>query len=370
METTHESNRRDFLTGRAALRVVEGLADRDPTEAAEPPLKAARRTPSSLLQISRRAMATDFQVYLNARQHTQGPEAAMKALDLVEALESQMTVYREHSEVMSINGRAARQPVRVETRLFGLLELALELYRESGGAFDITAGPLSKVWGFYRRQGAFPEDNVLEQALSRVGSQWIELDRQQQTIRFLHPTLEINLNSIGKGYALDRCGESLREAGVGDFLIHGGQSSVLAGGSQSVHAQSRPGWTIAVRHPLKTNQRLGLLHLADRAVGTSGSRSQFFYHQGRRYGHVFDPRTGRPTEGVLSATVLAPAAALADALSTAFYVMGLEQASDYCSRRSEVSAILVCPGQRSGSIAVHPINLDDQVWTPAQPDES
>jgi FAD:protein FMN transferase len=364
METPYESNRRDFLTGRAAIRAVEGLADRAAAEAPEPPLKAARQSPSCLLQISRRAMGTDFQVYLHARQQEQGPEAAMKALDLVEQLEDQMTVYREHSEVMDINRRAARQAVRVETGLFDLLALAVELYHESGGAYDITSGPLSKVWGFYRREGAVPDEDVLRQALARVGSQWIELDREQETIRFQHPALEINLNSIGKGYALDRCGQLLYELGLENFLIHGGQSSVLARGSPPADAESQPGWTIALRHPWKANQRLGQLRLVDRAVGTSGTGSQFFYHQGRRYGHVLDPRTGQPTEGVLSATVIAPTAALADALSTAFFVMGLEQATDYCNRHPEVSAILVCPGQRHGSLTVHPIAIEDDVWTP------
>ncbi len=365
MAIPNESNRRDFLTGRAAIRAVEGVADRAGEPVSESPLAVVRRERSCLLQISRRAMATDFQVYLHAGQHQNGPDAAMKALDLIERLESQMTVYREHSEVMDINRRAATQAVLVEAGLFGLLEVALDLYRDTEGAFDITSGPLSQVWGFYRRQGAVPDLEVLQQAFSRVGSRWIELDRPQQTIRFLQPALEINLNSIGKGYALDRCGQSLVEAGIQDFLLHGGQSSVLAGGSQPVHAESEPGWLVALKHPWKPNQRLGQLRLVDRAVGTSGTRSQFFYHRGRRYGHVLDPRTGQPAETVLSATAIAPSAALADALSTAFFVMGPEKAAEYCERHPEVSAILVCPSQRRGGFDIHTIALEDDVWTPA-----
>jgi len=314
------------------------------------------------MQISRRAMATDFQVYLNVGQHRQGPDMALKALALVESLEDQMTVYREHSEVMEINRRAADGPVRVEARLFAVLELALRLHQETGGAFDITSGPLSKVWGFYRRQGLFPEEAALQQALSRVGSESVELDSQEKTIRFLHRNIEINLNAIGKGYALDRCGELLREAGVDNFLIHGGQSSVLAAGSRMESGDSPGGWTVAVRHPLKPNQRLVELQVRDRAVGTSGSGTQFFHHKGRRYGHVLDPRTGWPAEGVLSATVLAPTAALADAISTAFYVMGLDQTTQFCQRHPELSAILICPGERRGSIAIHPIALEDDAW--------
>ena len=157
--------------------------------------------------------------------------------------------------------------------------------------------------------------------------------------------MEINLNAIGKGYAVDRCGELLRAAGVEDFLIHGGQSSVLAGGSRAGADADARGWSVALKHPLKPQQRLAEIWLRNRALGMSGSGVQFFHHQGRRYGHVLDPRTGWPAEGVLSATGLLPSAALADAVSTACFVMGREGVEEYCRNHTDVSAILVCPGE-------------------------
>ena len=213
--------------------------------------------PTYLMQISRRAMATDFEIYLNAGQHGRATEAALRALDLVEQLEGQMTVYRPHSEVMDVNRRAADGPVAVEGRLFQILQLAVQLSQETGGAFDLTAGPLSRTWGFYRREGQLPDAEALQQALARVGYRWLELDDQRHTIRFLQRGVEINLNAVGKGYAVDRCGEVLREAGVEDFLIHGGQSSVLAGGSRAGEESDTRGWSVALQAPPQAHAAAG-----------------------------------------------------------------------------------------------------------------
>jgi thiamine biosynthesis lipoprotein len=366
MSAQHKSTRRQFLQGRAAVNALQALV-----EAGDPPTNPSAPTsaiaslsaaPTYLMQISRRAMATDFEIYLNAGRDGRETEAALQALDLVEQLEGQMTVYQSQSEVMDVNRRAADGPVAVEGRLFQILQLAVQLSQETGGAFDLTAGPLSRTWGFYRREGQVPDAESLQQAMARVGYRWLELDDQHHTIRFLQRGVEINLNAIGKGYAVDRCGEVLREAGVEDFLIHGGQSSVLAGGSRAGGESGTRGWSVALRHPLKPAQRLAEIWLRDRALGTSGSGVQFFHHQGRRYGHVLDPRTGWPTEGVLSATVLAPTAALADAVSTACFVLGPEGTADYCRNHPEVAAILVCPGQRSGSLDIQAFGLQAEDW--------
>ena len=362
MVPERKTTRRQFLKGRAAVDALQDLGRAAPEAFPQPASAAPSATPAYLVQISRRAMAADFEIFLNAAQHGRATETALQGLDLVEELEGQLTVYRPHSEVMGINRRAAGGPVTVEARLFATLQLALNLSRETGGAFDITAGPLSQVWGFYRRAGQLPDAESLQQALSRVGYRHLELDDELHTIRFLRRGVEINLNAVGKGYAVDRCAELLREAGVEDFLIHGGQSSVLAGGSRAGAESDSRGWSVALRHPLKPQQRLAEIWLRNRALGTSGSGVQFFHHQGRRYGHVLDPRTGWPAEGVLSATVLAPGAALADAVSTACFVIGREGAQEYCRNHPGVSAILVCPGQRSGSLDIQAYGMQPDDW--------
>ena len=253
----------------------------------------------------------------------------------------------------------------MEPRLFSLLEQAVALHRQTEGAFDITAGPLTKVWGFHRRAGRLPSRDELQSALQRVGSQWLELDPANRTIRFLREGMEINLGAIGKGYALDRCAELLQRAGVEHFLIHGGQSSILARGSRLRALPQRTGWHVAIRHPLRPDQRLAEVWLHDRAPGTSGSGQQFFHFQGRRYGHVLDPRTGMSVEGILSVTVLAPTAALADALSTAFFVLGVDRSLQFCQEHPEIGAALITAGDRSGEIRLHSCGLreDEFRWT-------
>jgi thiamine biosynthesis lipoprotein len=283
--------------------------------------------------------------------------------------------------VAAINRRAASQAVPIEPKLFDLLARAADLYETTGGAFDVTAGPLSKVWGFYRRQGSMPDAAEVAAALALVGSRKLQLDRARRTIRFEQAGMELNLGAIGKGYALDRAGESLLDAGVCSFAIHGGNSSVIAQGNRQSAARgarnaeredestassralkSDVGWTVALRHPLKPDSRLAQFRLRNQALGTSGSGTQFFHYQGKRYGHILDPRTGWPADRVLSATVIAPTAELADALSTALYVLGLERAGELCATQPEIAALLVTRGGQAGTVELHALNLADDAW--------
>ena len=377
---SRDSSRREFLTGRSAVRALA-----DAQGALAEPLPAPGGAGQNwLTQISREAMACEFEVLLDGKQYPAGPEAAVEALDLVEALEAQLTVYWVTSEVSRLNQQATLQPVVVEQRLFELLTQAKELWRATGGALDIASGALTKVWGFYRRQGNMPSETEVAKSLTQVGSQHLELDASCHSVRFLVPGLEINLGAIGKGHTLDRCAELLTSRGINDFLIHGGNSSVLARGirgqgsgvkiqessdgassaeglkSQISNLKSEIPWSIGLRHPLRPEQRLAEFTLSNQALGTSGSGSQFFHHQGKRYGHILDPRTGWPAEQVLSATVIAPTAAEADALSTAFYVLGIEGAQAYCELYTNISALLVT--QKGAKVQLHPVNLPEEKW--------
>ena len=309
-------------------------------------------------------MACEFQVLLNAGEADLGTEAALTALEQVTCLEEQLSVYRPESEVSALNRLAAHRPQPVEENLFRLLELCRELHHTTNGAFDITSGPLSRAWGFFRRQGRLPSQSEIDQARECVGASRLELCPVKRSIAFRHPELEINLGGIGKGYALDQCQEILRDHAVTSFLLHGGRSSVLANGHRTGHETQADGWLVALKHPLKPADELGKVRLRDRALGTSGSANQFFHFQGRRFSHVLDPREGWPAEELLSATVLAPSAALADALSTAFFVLGYEQSEVYCQNHCDVGAILVAPGQRSGTLEIRTMGLAPGDWLP------
>lgn len=322
-----------------------------------------RRAPGALTSIRRRAMACEFEVQLAADRRDGSTERVLAALDLVESLEEQMTIYRADSEVLRINRQAADGPVPVEPRLFAMFQLAERLHRETSCAFDVTSGPLSEVWGFSRRQGRLPSDAEIAAALARVGMEGVVLDARNHSIAFRRPGLSLHLNSIGKGYALDRMAELLdgdRDNDgdrVGDYLLHGGRSSVLARGD--CPGGGKAGWTIGVPHPLRPGERLTEVTLVNEALGTSGSGTQFFEHAGRRYGHLLDPRTGWPADGVYSATAIAATAAEADALSTAFYILGPAKVERYCAERPEVAAVLVCPADVSHADGASGV----QVWS-------
>lgn len=344
MTAPRRSHRRQFLQGRSAADALEDLADGLAGETpADSPSRPALPRDNYVLHVGRRAMACQFEVYFNAGQYAQAAEAAFEALDLVEELEAQLSVYRADSELSDINRRAAAGEVPVERRLFALLEYAVDLHRQTDGAYDITSGALSTAWGFARRAGAVPNDDELAAALANVGSQHVQLAPERRKVRFERAGVSLNLGSVGKGYTLDRCAELLEEREVGDYLLHGGQSSVLARGFRQTADAAGRGWPVGIAHPLRPERRLAQVWLADRALGTSGSGVQYFHYRGRRLGHILDPRTGWPAEGVLSTTVLAPTAQQADALSTALFILGPERGLEFCRARPELAALWVCP---------------------------
>jgi len=358
---TRKSTRRDFLRG-----IPAGDAASDAPRARQGPGQASDQPPggSYLIEVSRAAMACRFELLFNAGQYPNDTEAAVAALDVVEKLESQLSYFRPTSEISRLNLLGGDGPVPVSQEVFDLLALALDLSRQTGGAIDVTSTPLWEAWGFARRGGTVPTEDELAAALEHVGNHLVELDPGQRTVHFKHPAVRLNLGSLGKGYALDWAAEVLRSAGVADFLFHGGQSSVLARGSelkQGAEAPPSEGWTIGVRHPLRPDQRLGEIRLRNRSLGTSGATFQYFRHKGRRYGHILDPRSGRPAERVLTSTVVAPSATLADALSTAFFVMGPEQTAEFCRTRPEIAALLVCPAEGGRGIRVQTFGLHDEL---------
>lgn len=311
----------------------------------------------ALVRVSRRAMATTFEVALPFGTPDAVP-AAEAALDLIDDLEDQLTVYRDHSEVSRLNAGAADRPVTLEPRLFDLLARCAGWTRETDGAFDIAAGALVRAWGFYRREGRVPTAREQADAMHRTGMRHVVLDAG--AIRFRVPGLELNLGAVGKGYALDRAAELLRrEWGVRSALLHGGSSSVLAVGTPPDDLR---GWPINLRHPTQ-DRSLGTVYLADRGLGTSAATFQFFEYNGRRYGHLLDPRTGRPAAGTASASVTAPTAAEADAMSTAAFVAGAAAAERLTRTRPHLGAVVLADDARSPAA----FNLAPDEYAPPDP---
>ncbi len=282
-------------------------------------------------RMTTRAMACEFAVILN-QEGREFADAASLALERVHALEQVMTVYADDSPLSAANREGTLSPVPDD--LTRVLTAALDLYRETGGRFDPTTGPLIALWRACREEARVPSQSEIEAALEVTGADKVSLTEAELR---LDRDVQLNLGAIGKGFALDEAAVVLQEHGAGDFLLHGGRSSILATGRHSGH----DGWPVGIGNPIFTKQRLGVIELRDEALGTSGSNIQYFRHAGQRYGHILDPQTGWPSTGVASVTVLAPQGTAADALSTAFFVGGVEFAQSWCDNHPEISAILV-----------------------------
>jgi len=371
MSSSESSSRRDFLQGKAAARALLDQArawTADPTpEPSERTWTAPSRRGSAAaharVSVSRRAMACEFSVEFHAVDGKGATSAALAGLDRIDAIESQLTVYRDASEVLDINATAHAAAYRCEPGLYGLLEQSLRLAGATDGAFDITSGPLSRLWGFFQRQPRLPSAEELAEALASVDYRRVQLDPAAQSVRLLDPRTEINFNAIGKGHALDHAAAELESAGIADFLLQGGSSSVLVRGVQ--RDALTEGWLVGIPHPFDDDSLLGEVRIVDRGLGTAGGGTQFFEVAGRRYGHVLDPRTGWPAEGVLAATAIAPTAAEADALATAFAVMGPGAVAEFCAAHRDYGAVMACPGAGTAPIDVHVFNLTPDQWRPA-----
>lgn len=266
-----------------------------------------------LFTAARQAMKCRFEVVLFGSDQRRLQAVAQEALDEVSALDEQLNFFSHRSEISAINRTAAQRPVPVEPQLFDLLLRCREIWELTEGAFDPTVGPLLETWGWIRRQGRLPSDQEIRQAVSKVGMHRVQLDRAARTILFEREGMSINLASVGKGYALDRSREILREQGIESAFIHGGTSSACALG----RPPGESGWKIDLDDPRRPGCSAGTFRLVDQSLGVSGNHLQSLQAGEKRYGHVLDPVSGRPAGAALLAAVVCSSAADADAFSTA-----------------------------------------------------
>jgi thiamine biosynthesis lipoprotein len=382
----------NFLFGRALLRMLEKLAPEEEAQASpddpvgsgqprpqnrgtqgavrlaapdlpttqrpgDPPLDLTSYTiidrpkPPEVVypKVQRAAMGSLFEVYLAGTDRELLLAAGEEALNEIERLEDQLSHYREASDITRINLNAAEQWVRLEPRLYDLLRRCAKLSEETDGAFDITAGPLVKAWGFFRGEGRVPTDDEIADTLGRVGFYRLLWDDAEHMLRFVTPGVELHLGAVGKGFAMDAAAEVLRFYGVSSAVIHGGQSTIHALGAPPYEPE---GWEFTIRDPRDHETPIETVRLKDQALSTSGNAEQFFEVDGVRYGHLIDPLTGRPTRGVLQVSVIAPSAADSDALSTAFFVLGPEPTEEFCRSHPNIRVIMVAE-RPNNDIAIH-----------------
>lgn len=289
-------------------------------------LLAAPRTPSGgLVRLERSfdAMGTTYTVVAYGEDRFAVDAAIEETYEEVQRLDRMLSNYRADSEWSLVNREAARRPVEVSEELFRLLEKCLEYSRASDGAFDITVGPLMKLWGFYKGSGRVPHRAEIRAALARMGWQKIRLDPKARTVRFDAP-VEMDPGGIGKGYAVDRMVGILRARGVRSALISAGRSSIYGIGAPPSEPR---GWRVTVPDPRQPSRTAAEFFLKDFSMSTSGTSEKFFVAGGRTYSHIMDPRTGYPVQGTLLAAVLAPKTLDSEAWTKPYFVLGREWAA-------------------------------------------
>ncbi|HEY3132723.1 MAG TPA: FAD:protein FMN transferase [Acidobacteriota bacterium] len=266
-------------------------------------------------------MGTRFKIVLYARDAEQGAQASRAAFDRIAHLDEIMSDYRQDSELMRLCAEAGGPPVKVSGDLFRVLGRSQEISRLSDGAFDITVGPVVRLWRRARRMGEMPASEQLGEALQLVGYQKIRMDSRARTIQLTRSGMLLDLGGIAKGFAADEAQVVLRRQGI--------RSALVAAGGDIAVSDAPPGekgWTVGIASlEDKNGPAAEFLLLSNAGVSTSGDVEQFVEIGGKRYSHIVDPRTGVAIIGHSSATVVARDATVSDGLATAISAMGPER---------------------------------------------
>jgi len=271
------------------------------------------------------AMGTGFSIIAYGEDRGRLESIVSEGLEEARRLDEMLSNYKPDSEWSLVNREAANGPVHITAELFQLLTACVEYSKESEGAFDISVGPLMKVWGFYKGTGHLPHRAEVWGAMNLVGYQNIILDSAHQTVRFAKKGVELDPGGIGKGYAVDRIAQILKDNGVQRALISGGGSSIYAIGAPP----NEKGWKIDIKNPRKTSESVETVYLKDESMSTSGNYEKFFYAEGKMYSHIMDPRTGYPAQGMLSTSVIAPRTLDSEAWTKPYYILGRQWAAQH-----------------------------------------
>ncbi|MCW3054769.1 MAG: hypothetical protein JWN14_3939 [Chthonomonadales bacterium] len=306
------------------------------------------------LKSSHYAMATEFELLVYGDRETYLQSVSEAVFQEISRLEAQLSFYSPESDISDLNRHAAFAPVTVEPRLFHLLEKTRELSEATGGAFDPTVAPLMRCWGFVGASGSMPTAEAIEDARRLVGMHHVHLDAGAYTVAFDTEGVQLDLGAIGKGYAIDCAVELLWEYEIEAALLHGGTSTVYALG----HPPEAEAWTIAIQRPFDTTSGhyLTQLSLRDESLSVSAPHGKWFASEGRRYGHVIDPRTGYPAGTALLAALVTASATESDALSTALLTLGSEGLARIGSLLPDARALVATSPQ-----ADHPTNPTEEI---------
>jgi thiamine biosynthesis lipoprotein len=278
-------------------------------------------------------MGTDLRIQAEGESAEAVDAAIEAAIAEMRRVEDLMTDWRA-SPLSSLNETAGTGPAEVPVELAALVSRSLEMAKLTGGAFDPTFASVGKLWDFKRQPPIVPSDDEIRAALVGVGHQRVQVDPERSTVELPAGT-RLGLGGIAKGYGVDRAIDVLRKSGIENAIVK-------AGGDMKVLGTDRgKPWELAIKHPRDRERALAVLKVSNVCVSTSGDYERFFEVDGRRYHHILDPRTGKPSEGCIAATVVAPNSEYADALATAVCVLGPAEGLALIERLPRVEAIVI-----------------------------
>lgn len=282
-------------------------------------------------------MSTVFRIQVMNTTAEVAEPAIRRAFDEIERLETVLSEWLPDSEISRVNGQAGGAPVHLGDDTFAVIHAGLEVSRASHGAFDLSWAAMRGLYDFHPGRQRVPPAREVRAKLGLIDYRDIELDEAAHTVRLKRRGMTIGTGGIAKGYALDRAGAILRDAGIESYMLFGG-------GQVQVHGLrgDRP-WRVGIQHPRSESDYFGFLEVVDRSISTSGDYEHFFFDaDGRRWHHILDPRTGLPARRSVSATLIAPSGLYADALSTAAFVLGPAGAREMLRRLPfEADAVLL-----------------------------
>jgi thiamine biosynthesis lipoprotein len=278
-------------------------------------------------------MGTRVSVELWADDEARGRELVAEVMEEYKRIDREMSTYKPDSEISFVNDHAAEKPIKIGAELFSMIDRSLQLSAASHGAFDITYDSVGYLYDF--RAHKRPTDEQIAEHLEAVDYRHVVLDRAAGTVRFTRSGVRINLGGIAKGYTVQHAADMLRAKGVEHALLNAGGDTRVIG-----DRRGQP-WVVGIRHPRLENEVVTRLPVVDEAISTAGDYERFFEEDGKRYHHVINPHTGKPTEGVLTVTVIGPDGTMTDGLDTAIFVLGPEEGLELIKRYPDYEAIIV-----------------------------
>lgn len=265
-------------------------------------------------------MGSPFRIIVYSASDSLAQQAARVGFSRIEALNEILSDYRDGSEINRLSAQSGTKKwVRVSDDLYKVLSISRKISRKSRGTFDITVGPVVQLWRRAMRRNVFPTQSEVEKARRAVGYRFVKLRPRTQSVRLVRPGMRLDVGGIGKGYAADEAVHEIQELGIKAVLIDAGGDLTLAG-----VPPGRKGWEVEINSGTSADST-ALVHLTDVGVATSGANYRYLEHNGERYSHIVDPKSGVGLRYHVRTTVIARNGTYADALATAISVAGSEQ---------------------------------------------